>query len=334
MTLAHEANSHVGVIPLIEGRTLIIEPKVSIKALFAILDAIYDPKLDFFRSEPQSYTDIEGLFEFAVSIFAKHVEYLIAHGILRGYRSKREDIAAIRGRLLIIENLHHHPGQHDRHWCSFSHFTPDLPENRILRWTAFCLQHITYKDRTLMPRLHRINLALSNVKLDSESRELFERIQFHRLNERYQPVLALARLLLDHLTFSGKVGNEPFLAYLIDMDKLFERYLGFLLTRAANQWELQIKEQQEIALDTAHRITIIPDIVLSKKGCNLLVIDAKYKLEADQKDIYQMIAYCHALGVNQAILVHPANEIAPRGKLAIKGPGNIRISYLVPFPLK
>lgn len=322
------ASSHVGFVVLPGGRTLIIKQKVAIETLFALLAAVYDPAREIFRDEPQAYTTVEGLFEFVVRIFVSHVEDLIARGILRGYCPVTDAPVVVRGRLLFSETLHRRPVLRDRHWCAYSHFTPDVVENRILRWTAFCLQPYCYREASLPGRLRRIGLALSEAMLDPEARRLFERLRFHRLNDPYRPVLALARLLLDHLTFSGKAGREPFLAYLVDMNWLFERYVGVVLGRAAKSWGIRLFEQDPHPLDIRRRVIVRPDVILYRQDSPLLVIDAKYKLDAAQGDLYQVLAYCHALGLAQAVLVHPASEQAPEGTVSIRGPGDVQVHYL------
>jgi len=323
-----KAGSHVGFVALPDGRTLVIEPKLPIETLFALLAAVYDPQRDIFRDETQDYATVQALFEFVVRIFVAHVEDLIARGILKSYRCLTDDPVALRGRLLFSETLHRRPVLRDRHWCTYSQFTPDVAENRILRWTAFRVRPYRYRETSLSGRLRRIGLALAKVELDPEARHLFEQLSFHRLNDPYRPALALARLLLDHLTFSGTAGSEPFLAYLVDMNWLFERYVGAVLKREAGHWGIRAIEQDPHYLDTGNHVRVKPDVVLYQWDNPLMVVDAKYKLDAKQGDLYQVVAYCHALGLTQAVLVHPASERSPEGVVAIRGPGDMRVRYL------
>jgi 5-methylcytosine-specific restriction enzyme subunit McrC len=323
-----KASSHVGFVALPGGRTLIIEPKVPIETLFALLAAVYDPKYTIFRDEPQDYTTVKALFEFVVRIFVAHVEDLVARGILRSYRAIVDDPVALRGRLLFPETLRRRPVLRDRHWCTYNCFTPDIVENRILRWAAFCVQPYAYREASLSGRLRRIGLALAQVSLDPEARRLFERLSFHRLNDPYRPALMLARLLLDNLTFSGAAGGEPFLAYLVDMNWLFECYVGAVLKQAALRWNIRVLEQASRHLDTGRHIRVIPDVILSYRDSPLMVIDAKYKLDATHSDLYQALAYCHAVGLSRAVLVHPASERSPEGAIVIRGPGDVRVHYL------
>lgn len=323
-----QAHSYVGFVVLPSGRKIRIEPKVPIDTVFALLAAVYDPSKDFFHQQAQSYTSIESLFEFVVRIFAAEVEDLIARGILRGYRSVTEDLNTVRGRILIAETIHAHPALRDKHWCSFSQFTPNILENRIIHWVSYCLQGYTYKEASLTGRLYRIGQVLAGVELDSNARTLFDKLEFHRLNDAYQPSLAMARILLDHMTFSGANGQEPFLAYMIDMNWLFEKYLGVVIQQYSKRWGIRIVEQERHPLDLDQQFTIKPDVIIYRKNIPVLILDAKYKMAESEADLYQMLTYCHTLFVQKAILVHPVSEHVPNGRVLFRGPGNIQVKYL------
>lgn len=322
-----EAKSYVGFVVLPSGLTLRIVPKVEIPTLFALIAKVYDPDTEFLREESQSYTTVEELFEFVVQFFVVHVEDLITRGILRGYRSVKEDLVAIRGRLLIAETMTKRPAIRDRHWCRHSEFTPDVPENRILKWTAYTLKAYHYRESGLYARLRRIQRALANVELDPQAVDLFSRLSYHRMNELYRPALRLARLLLNHLTVSGTAGREPFVAFLIDMNSLFERYLTVVIQEHLGKDSLRVEGQDRLPLDASSQVMMRPDIVIYRDDTPLLVLDAKYKLEEGQGDLYQMIAYCHTTDLPRGVLVHPAWEEAPSGSVRVRGSRGIEISY-------
>jgi hypothetical protein len=71
-----------------------------------------------------------------------------------------------------------------------------------------------------------------------------------------------------------------------------------------------------------------PDIVIRREGVPVLVIDAKYKLDPAQSDLYQALAYCHGLEVGAAVLVHPLSEAIPTSFVRVRGPGGFEIHYL------
>lgn len=323
------SSSHVGFAQLPDDCTLVIEPKIPIATLLFLLALVYDPSSAFFRDEPARFTTVSGMFEFVVHLFAVHVEDLIARGILRGYQDRREDLQAIRGRLLIAETIQRRPVLRDRHWCRFSHFTEDVPENIILNSTIHMLHKYVYADNSLPRRLRHISRSLPEVSLSSDPLELLAALTYHRLNEHYRPALMLAYLLLKHLTFSGATGEEPFLAFMIDMDWLFKRVVGALLRRQSGLLHAKVREQvTSFCLDFGKEVKVRPDVVLQRGRQPIFVLDVKYKLDPDRADVYQVLAYCHALGLEEAALVYPQGELAPSRSLIIREPGNVRIHYL------
>lgn len=326
------SGSDVGFLQLPGDLTLIIEPKIPIDTIFFLLTFVYDPTKDIFRQEEQRYTTTEGLFEYVVEVFTHQVEDLVARGILRHYQARRDDLLAIRGKLQIMETLRRRPVIRDRHWCSFSHFTPDVSENIILRSTVHILKFHAYRAADLPSRLRRLERALAEVAFGLEPLGLFDQLEFHRLNEHYRPTLSLARLLLEHITFSGAEGQRAFLSFLIDMDWLFEKVIEAFLKRWRPVRGLQTIGQKKYPLDKAKYVKVKPDITLFKGRTPVFVLDAKYKLDPDQTDIYQILAYCHALGIQEAALVYPVSEKVPVGRLSIREPGNVCIHY-VPIDL-
>jgi 5-methylcytosine-specific restriction endonuclease McrBC regulatory subunit McrC len=99
------------------------------------------------------------------------------------------------------------------------------------------------------------------------------------------------------------------------------------LRQETEQSRYWTKEEENHSLDLGKKITIRPDILIYLDDSPYLVVDAKYKLSASQEDLYQMLAYCHAVGINQAVLVHPGSEASPLGAITMRGPGNIRVDY-------
>ena len=321
------ATSWVGTATLADGRRLIVEPKVPVRTLFGVLAEVYDGADAIFSSMPFDYDTLEGLFEFVVGLFVTRVEDLVARGLLRGYRTMTDEPPAVRGRLLVRESLARHPGLHHRHICSHGEITADRPENRILAWTIHLLAGYDYRSSSLPNRLRRLTASLAAIPLDADAGLLAAGIVHDRLNEHYRPALTLARLLLEHLTYSGGMGMRRFLAFALDMNALFESYLTAVLRRSLEGGELRIHPQDQLKLDEGKSVELRPDVVLYRRDRPLLVIDAKYKPKKHREDLYQMVAYCHALDIREAALIHPAVEGAPEGCVDVRGMGGLRVHY-------
>ncbi len=132
---------------------------------------------------------------------------------------------------------------------------------------------------------------------------------FTRLNERYRSPVNLARLFLHYLSLEGQTGATPFAAFLIPLAPLFERFVARLLREhLAGRPRLYLAAQAPIWLDTGQQLKAQPDLVLKVDGRPILVLDTKYKVYGDKPtpaDIYQMVTYCHTLGVGRGLLIYP-----------------------------
>lgn len=155
---------------------------------------------------------------------------------------------------------------------------------------------------------------------------------YHRLNEHYRPALALARLLLTYLSPSGTRGPHPFLAFLVDMNILFERYVTVTLQGIATGSNLQVIAPDIHALDLDRHVMVKPDAVIYRGNQPGLALDAKYKCDDPNTDVYQALGYSHALGLPRAVLVYLASERIAAARHRIRPDANIEI-ILLPLDL-
>ncbi len=72
--------------------------------------------------------------------------------------------------------------------------------------------------------------------------------------------------------------------------------------------EMSSQLQYATFLDEAENVPVKPDFVWTYGGLPRVVVDAKYKSEKPsgfpQADLYQMLAYCTVLGLNEGHLVY------------------------------
>jgi 5-methylcytosine-specific restriction enzyme subunit McrC len=97
------------------------------------------------------------------------------------------------------------------------------------------------------------------------------------------------------------------------MNKLFERVVTRRLSRLLRSRGIVVYEQFATTLDVDDAVAIIPDIVIRNPLGRTIVADTKYKkaVESANQDLYQMVAYCRALGATDAVLIDVA-EGEPR----------------------
>lgn len=326
------ARQTVGVIAF-DGLRIRIAPKVPLTNLFYMLTYAYD--LPLFRDEEAPLATGDDLFEFLVEIFVGQVDGLARQGIHRGYVDSEENAPTLRGRLLLGEHLRRNVIQPALFAQRFNDFTADRLENRILKAALWRLNGVVYGKPELRRRVRRALSAFSEVSLVAIRPEQCEQVVFDRLNARYRTPINLAQLFLRYLSLEGHAGRAPFMAYLLPVADVFERFVARYLARHfAAHPRISVRAQESIWLDEAFREKGRLDILLRWAGRPRLILDTKYKTfegapaEADRN---QMFMYCHALGVSRALLVYaddrevhyeakfPGMELAARS-LALNGP--------------
>jgi 5-methylcytosine-specific restriction enzyme subunit McrC len=161
--------------------------------------------------------------------------------------------------------------------------------------------------------------------------EAWSALHYHRLNEHYRDAHALARLLLEAMgtrdVFSP--GSTRSFVFMIDMNRLFERFVLRVVERALGGTACRVQYQApdpSVIWDAgANRpyTRIVPDltIVSARRPPRRLPVDAKYKLYDDRPldpaDLYQVFLYAYAYGHAEsrapaAVLLYPSETNAPR----------------------
>jgi len=299
------ARQSIGVIVL-DGLRLRIAPKVPLTNLFYMLTYAYD--LPLFRDEAAPLAVGDDIFQFLVELFVRQVDGLARQGIQRGYVELEENAPTLRGRLLLGEHLRRNAVQPARFAQSINDFSADRLENRILKAALWRLNGAVYSNPELRRRVRRALSAFSDVSLVAVRPEVCEQVVYDRLNARYRRPINLAQLLLRYLSLEGHAGRVPFMAYLLPMAEVFERFVArYLADHFAAHPHISVRAQESIWLDEALRERGRLDILLRWAGRPVLILDTKYKTFAgapDEADRNQMFMYGHALGVGRAMLVY------------------------------
>ena len=131
----------------------------------------------------------------------------------------------------------------------------------------------------------------------------------------------LCRLFLEDASLSEDMGRFEFRTFLIDMNKLFEKFVTqLLIDRASHSIEVTPKETVYLAEDD--QVEMYPDIIVRKAGMLALVADCKYKLlkegEHRNDDVYQLLAYCTATHTNRGLLIYPLHESGVTDPLRVR----------------
>ncbi len=309
------AREYVGTL-VVDDLRILVRPKIKPENLFLLLE-VGLPR-SAWREEDFDYAVDHDLLRFLVSFFARTVETTLARGLYRSYRTRRQDLKTIRGRIDFGRQLSRArlplPVA-----CRYGEFTADVVENRILRAAlrmSLRIPRVPVDDRR---RMMRELVAMEEVSDSPATGEDVQRVHYTRLNEHYRPALGLARLLLDNLTLVDRRGATSAASFMVNMNDLFERFVTERLRRAT-QGRLILESQVTDHLDTAKQVQIRPDLLFRHpdSGRVTYVGDIKYKLADDawgrSPDYYQLLAYTTALDLPEGVLIYCRTEGAARAK--------------------
>jgi 5-methylcytosine-specific restriction enzyme subunit McrC len=283
---------------------LLIRPKIKPENLFLLLEVGLTEKA--WRREAFEYAITADLLPSVISFFARTLKTTLARGVLRSYRERHERLLAPRGRLDIKDQLNR-TGLLTPVSCQFDEYTADIIENRYLKRAArlaLRVPRVPVEDRR---RLVQELAALEDVDDVVAHPEDLDRIIVTRLNAHYEPALRLARLILDNLTLADQQGQASASSFVVDMNKLFERFVTERLRRAL-VGRLEVEAQSKVHLATRSQVLMKPDLLFKRRGSTAYVADIKYKLTDDALgrtyDYYQLLAYTTALDLPEGLLIY------------------------------
>jgi 5-methylcytosine-specific restriction endonuclease McrBC regulatory subunit McrC len=128
----------------------------------------------------------------------------------------------------------------------------------------------------------------------------------------YKPVISLCKLILEDAPVDVRnLGERTGLSFLIDMDKVFEKFVSNLLIEYMSSKTIVV-QQTEYPEVKGHRLSVIPDIQIIEKGKPVLILDTKYSQRTtgtqDMSHVAQMSLYYLTTGAKNCALIYPGQH--------------------------
>lgn len=301
----------IGSFPLSSGVTINVRPKLPMPNIFRMLSYVED--LNWSIDGIVGLDQDLGLFDILASMFVDEFTLILRHGLRLGYSSKEEFTQSLRGRVLLVKTFARGLNRPDELVCRFDRLSSDCPENRAvataLEVLTRCGSHRVDTRRRLKSCLHKLPTEISNARFSIGD---FSKIAMGRHNHHYKRILSLSRLILRFTSFSNSHGTIQNPAFMINVGKLFERFVGKALVEGAPNIGLSVHLQKARPLDTGNQVNCKPDIVITDLAGQqvLAVADTKYKdfqrKGLSEADAYQMLAYMTAFDTQDSVLLYPA----------------------------
>ena len=272
--------------------------------------------------------------EVFTTFWARHLQQQLRRGPERHYVDHEDTLSFLRGRLLLAQQLRKSAARAHLFDVNYVELTANTPLNRILR-TA--VQRLSVGARSSRNRalLADLDGQLSEAPvIHAVEPGTFAQVHFNRLNEHLKPAFQLARLILEACTPILRSGENASLAFVVNMDHLFEAFIAAVLRRhlpallpptldeirlvtQSSGSSVHLLETEEIG---APVLKLKPDLELvTAGGQRWLIADTKYKrlntsrtdLGLHQEDVYQILAYAARHRCSRLLLLFPRSADEP-----------------------
>ncbi|MFF5479346.1 McrC family protein [Streptomyces sp. NPDC012935] len=304
-------NQKVGLVrlhtPAGEAIRLHLRPKLAVSDLLFLLT--YSPTDPWHPDEVTAATADDLLTAALAGLLARTARRTLDAGVLHGYRTVEEELPLLRGRIRTADQLRR-VGMPLPVAVRYDDHTADIAENRILLTALDLAARLPGVPVRTNLALRHLADHLSGVQPLHPGAPLPHWTPT-RLNSRYRHALRLAELLLS--ARSVRPDGEATVTvdgFLLDMPRVFEHFLEATLRAALSPLGIRCAAQEgHHRLDEAGQVRFRPDLVLYRSGRPVSVVDAKYAhLDATPRTehMFQLLAYCTALGLHQGHLVYAA----------------------------
>jgi 5-methylcytosine-specific restriction enzyme subunit McrC len=255
--------------------------------------------------------------DFLASRLAALLAERAAAGLHRAYAEQAGAGPFLRGGLDLPAQLRGGDGRKDRLHCRYDEFTADVPCNQVPKATAAQVLESPLLGAPVRAALLQALPAFAGVSLVALGPDVFAGALPDRLAEAYRPLLDLCRLLAEGLAAGRTSGPASTPAFLLDMERVFESYV----TRGVRDGYAEslrdvVRVQPLYAVNRPRAgqpdLQLRPDLLVERGGRPVWVLDVKWKALAGAPlvtaDVYQVLAYCTALGIRRGILVYPGGR--------------------------
>lgn len=357
---AVQVTNYVGVIRTPDGHQIEVLPKIgrdalgseqgSRKLLIDMLRCLREFRHMRTESAHLKATRMP-LLEVFISEFLAAVTHVVKRGLRGDYSLRQDNLFALRGKLNIATHLRKNLTRADRFFTEHDEFTPDRPENRLIRAALDQVLNTTITPEN--QRLGReLQFAFAEIPASSQPALDFQRSRADRGMAHYEDALSWTRLILSGFSPLTGSGDEKALSLLFPMESVFEAFVAKHLTKQI-QDGFGLKQQANNRYLVRHReqgwFQLRPDLLILERSSNSakIALDTKWKILDEtlgnrkdkyclsQSDFYQLHAYgTHYLHENGTlILVYPRTDRFQQPLGEFRFEGSDRKLWVLPFCL-
>ena len=255
----------------------------------------------------------------------------------------RQDIAAVRGKILVGETAKRALLSRSRLRCAFEEMSRDVLHNRILRSTLKSLLRIPDLDRGVAASVRDAYARLDGISAVALNRRVFQRVHLDRNRRYYRFLLSVCRLIHEQLLPDDASGECHFADFSDEtMHDLYEQFIVGFYRREQDVYTVN-RYGASICWDDhgtdehqrQHIPRMIADVILESPD-RRIVMDAKYYREAlstrfessklRSAHLYQLLAYLRNRETtarpgprHEGVLLYPTVDRAVHADVRLEG---------------
>ncbi len=247
-------------------------------------------------------------------LFLKEVEILMHQGLIKKYRNNVGNLTSLKGKLLIHEHVTKNIIHAERFYVSHNIYDRNNVYNSAIRAALDCIQKLAASS-IIRSKCSTILLDFPDCNSILVNEIFFNKLKYDRKTERYKTAIELAKIILLNYHPDLKGGNNNILAIMVDMNRLWENYIYFILKRACNGLDNKVlvyPQQKELFWlhPDKSNYRLKPDLILEGTYNSIerrFVLDTKWKYQSDTsiEDVRQMYAYNDYFDTKESYLLYP-----------------------------
>jgi len=266
----------------------------------------------------------ETVLELLIRLFCAKLTDVVRQGMPRHYLEHEDDLPALGGRLDVKRQFSTLALSPQKLACRFDALSPDIALNQVMRAAVSKLSRLTAAPDN-QRALRELAFVYADVADVPPSALRWDRIVLDRTNRRWQDLLSLAHLFLSDRHQQTSAGTIDGHALLFEMNVLFEKYVGRILSRALAgtgfRVSLQGGHRDCLYEGDMGRFRTRPDLIIRQGEQIALIIDTKWKRMTpriddpkqgvSQADVYQLMAYGRLYDCPNVMLLYPHHADLP-----------------------
>jgi len=253
------------------------------------------------------------LLEIFITMFLDELSMLIKKGIKSDYVTKEENLAYLKGKLQMKEQIARNSIHKECFFVAYDEYLSDRVENRLIKTTLQYLYKQS-KSNSNKKRIREYLFVFDEVGVSHTVKSDFAKVKLGRQMKEYEEILVWVKTFLLEHSYSPHKGSDLAFALLFDMNVLFESYVGHYLKKDGHSVSLQDKQHHLAYSEQKGIYALRPDIVINK---GRVIADTKWKILSREKtrqgiagsDLYQMYAYGKKYSNCECLyLIYPKDE--------------------------